>query len=116
VSWLQIKLQKKMPGIPFKSGADWTGNAAGRPKGSRNKLSEEFIAALCEDFELHGEAVIDTVRRTRPADYLRIVAALVPKEFSVAGGSLEDLSDEELAQAISDLRILAASAKRAVKK
>jgi hypothetical protein len=87
----------------------------GRPKGSRNKLSEEFIAALCEDFELHGEAVIETGRKTRPADYLRIVAALVPKEFSVESGSLEDLSDEELAQAIADLRILAASANRAVK-
>jgi hypothetical protein len=70
---------------------------------------------LCEDFELHGAAVIETVRKTRPADYLRIVAALVPKEFSVESGSLEDLSDEELAQAIADLRILAASTKREVK-
>jgi hypothetical protein len=108
--------EKKLKNLkPFRTGKEWTGNAAGRPKGSRNKLSEEFIAALCEDFELHGEAVIETVRKTRPADYLRIVAALVPKEFSVASGSLEELSDEELAQAIVDLRILAASTKRAMK-
>jgi hypothetical protein len=60
-------------------------------------------------FELHGEAVIETVRKSKPADYLRIVAALVPKELSVEGGSLEDLSDEELAQAIADIRILAAA-------
>jgi hypothetical protein len=33
----------------------------------------------------------------------------------VEGGSLEDLSDEELMQAIADIRILAASTKRAVK-
>jgi hypothetical protein len=46
---------------------------------------------------------------------LKIVAALVPKEFCVEGGSLEDLSDEELAQAIADIRILVASTKRAVK-
>jgi hypothetical protein len=115
VSWLQIKLQKKVPGIPFKSGADWTGNAAGRPKGSRNKLSEEFIGAFNEDFERYGKAVIETVRKTKPADYLRIVAARVPKEFTVEGGTLEDLSDEELTQAIADIRILAASTKRAVK-
>jgi hypothetical protein len=70
---------------------------------------------LCEDFELHGEAVIETVRKTRPAEYLKIVAALVPKDFTVEGGSLEDLSDEELAQAIADIRILAAGTKRAVK-
>jgi hypothetical protein len=85
------------------------------PRGSRNKLSEEFIAALNEDFERHGKAVIETVRKTRPADYLRIVAALIPKEFTVEGGSLGDLSDEELMQAIADIRILAAGTKRAVK-
>jgi hypothetical protein len=39
------------------------------------------------------------VRKTKPADYLKIVAALVPKVFTVESGSLEDLSDEELAQA-----------------
>jgi hypothetical protein len=108
--------EKKLKNLkPFKPGAEWSGNAAGRPKGSRNKLSEEFIAALNEDFERHGKAVIETVRKTKPADYLRIVAALVPKEFSVQSGSLEDLSDEELTQAIADIRILAASTKRAVK-
>jgi hypothetical protein len=108
--------EKKLKNLkPFKPGAEWSGNAAGRPKGSRNRLSEEFIAALCEDFELHGEAVIEMVRQAKPADYLRIVAALVPKEFSVEGGSLEDLSDEELMQAIADNRILAASTERAAK-
>jgi hypothetical protein len=39
----------------------------------------------------------------------------VPKDFTVEGGSLEDLSDEELAQVIADIRILSASTKRAVK-
>jgi hypothetical protein len=108
--------EKKLKNLkPFKPGAQWTGNAAGRPKGSRNKLSEEFIAALCEDFELHGEAVIETVRKTKSAEYLKIVAALVPKEFSVESGSLEDLSDEDLAQLIADVRSLAANSKRALK-
>jgi hypothetical protein len=47
--------------------------------------------------------------------YLKIVAALVPKEFTVEGGSLEDLSDQELMQLIADIRILSAGTKRAVK-
>jgi hypothetical protein len=37
------------------------------------------------------------------------------KEFSVEGGSLEDLNDEELAQAIADIRILAVGTKRLMK-
>jgi hypothetical protein len=58
--------------------------------------------------------VIETVRKTRPTDYLKLVAALVPKEFTVEGGSLEDMSDEELMRLIADIRILAADTKRAV--
>jgi hypothetical protein len=59
--------------------ADGTGCHGQLGPSSRNKLSEEFIAALCEDFKLHGEAVIETVRKTKPADCLKIVAALVPR-------------------------------------
>jgi hypothetical protein len=61
--------------------------SSGRAQGLPQQASEEFITALCEDFELHSEAVM--VRKTRSADYLKIVAALVPKEFSVKSGSLD---------------------------
>jgi hypothetical protein len=71
----------------FKPGAEWNGNAAGRPKGSKHKLSEEFIAALCADFEKNGKDVIEKVRTDKPADYLRIVASLVPKELNLNSDS-----------------------------
>jgi hypothetical protein len=51
----------------------------GRRVGSRNRLSEQFIADLRSDWEQHGPAVIDAVRRTDPGTYLRVVAALVPR-------------------------------------
>ena len=60
-----------------------SGNPDGRPKGSRNKLGEDFIRALCEDFEEHGAAVIATVRESRPHDYLKIVASLLRKQIEV---------------------------------
>jgi hypothetical protein len=108
--------EKKLKNLrPFKAGEAWSGNAAGRPKGSRNKLSEEFLAALNQDFTLHGPAVIEAVRKTRPADYLKIVAAIVPKDFNIKEGKVEDLSDAELMDIIADVRALATSSKRPMK-
>jgi hypothetical protein len=64
--------------IPFKPGQ--SGNPPGRPKGSRNKLEEDFLSALAADFEQHGEAVIQKVRETKPEVYLRVIADLLPKD------------------------------------
>ena len=86
-------------------------NPRGRPKGSRNKISEEFIAALCDDFEQHGVEVIEAVRTERPADYLKIIASIVPKELNVSASSLDDLSDEDLCDALDAVRALIATAK-----
>ena len=69
----------------------------GRPKGSRNKLGERFIAAMCADFEEHGASVIERVREEDPAVYLRVVAGLVPAHVLVHEARLDELSDEELA-------------------
>lgn len=74
---------KKVPGRPFKAGAEWNGNAAGRPKSSRNKLTEDFLKALSDDFEQHGRSAIQTVREEEPAKYLTVVAQLVPKDVDV---------------------------------
>ena len=104
-----VTTAKKLPGKPFKAGADWTGNRLGRPKGSKHKLSEEFVAALCEDFEQQGSDVIKTVRTEKPADYLRVIASVIPKDLIVNQQAIEDLSDDELFGAIAGLRALAAA-------
>lgn len=64
----------------FKKGQ--SGNPAGRPKGAKQKLSTDFVAALAADFERYGLWPIARVRRKDPAAYLRTIASLVPKEFS----------------------------------
>jgi hypothetical protein len=72
-------------------------NPAGRPKGSRNRLSEAFLAALAGDFLQHGEGVIQKVRETRPHDYLRVIAATLPKQFEMESTKpVEELTDAEL--------------------
>jgi hypothetical protein len=78
------------------------------PNGSKHKLSEEFIAALCEDFERHGIAAIEKVRVDKPADYLRVIASVIPKEITVNPNPLEDMTDEELREALAVVNALIA--------
>jgi len=83
-----------------------SGNPAGRPKGSRNKLGEDFIQALQEDFHANGVVAIKTVRETKPHEYLKIVASLLPKELHLRTNPLDDMSDEEIEEGIEMLRAL----------
>jgi hypothetical protein len=73
----------------------------GRPRGSRNKLGEEFCGALYEDFQKHGVAVIETVRAERPADYLKLVASLVPRQIDLQSCP-EEFMDKKAAAAVLD--------------
>ena len=70
-----------MPGRPFAKGQ--SGNPAGRPKGTRNKISTDFLNAITEDFELYGTEAIKAVRENKPEAYLKIVADLVPKDINL---------------------------------
>jgi hypothetical protein len=92
--------QKQARGRLFEPGE--SGNPTGRPKGSRNKLSEIFLKALADDFEAHGKGVVEKVRMERPHDYLKIVAAVMPKRMEIDDvGPVRraaDLTDDELAE------------------
>lgn len=93
---------------PFKAGAEWSGNAKGRPKGSRNKLGEEFLSKMLADFEEHGSDVIVKVRTEEPAQYLKVVAGILPKELNVTTNAVEEMSDDDLARAIAALESIIA--------
>jgi hypothetical protein len=55
----------------------------GRPRGSRNRLGEEFITNPQADWTAHGPEVIATVRRDDPSTYMTIVARLLPQEVAI---------------------------------
>jgi hypothetical protein len=76
----------------------------GRVKGVKNRLSHAFLTALAEDFELYGIDALRITRTERPADYIKIVAGLMPRELEIMDSRLADLSDEELDVFIAKLR------------
>ena len=68
----------------------------GRRRGSRNKLGEDFIQALADDFEKNGPAVIERVRIEKPEAYLKVIASLLPKDLNLNVSKYDDLTDEQL--------------------
>lgn len=95
---------------PWKPGQ--SGNPTGRPKGSRHKLAEEFLAALQADFVEHGVEVIAAVRADKPDQYLKVIASVLPKEIEVKVSDTDELADDELAALVFAAR----EARRAAEK
>jgi hypothetical protein len=60
--------------------------ATGASRDERGRLGEVFMALLAGDFEAHGRSTIEALRTEKPQEYLKVVASLLPKEGSAAGG------------------------------
>jgi hypothetical protein len=63
----------------WKSGQ--SGNPLGRPKGSKNKISEKFLENLYENWERQGANALDKAAENEPMQYVKMVASLVPREL-----------------------------------
>ena len=90
--------------IPWKPGQ--SGNLKGRPRGSRNKLSEDFFRDLCEAWQAFGKPALMTAAWTHPVEFVRVVAQLMPKDIEVAVTKIraERMSSAELEALISRYR------------
>lgn len=81
---------KQQIGRPFLPGQ--SGNPAGRPKGARAKLTEDFLRAMHEDFKEHGVEAVARVRQEKPDQYLKVVASILPKEIEASDETLDALA------------------------
>ena len=91
----------------FKPGQ--SGNPAGRKKGSRNQLAEQFLSDLQADWEENGVTAIKSMRENNPSDYVKVVAGILPKELNVKTSVVEEMTDDELAAGIAALQALVAA-------
>jgi hypothetical protein len=65
----------------FKPGQ--SGNPAGKPKGTRHKLGEDFLKALHEAWTSHGVTALEAAAQEKPAEFCKMVAGLLPKDVNV---------------------------------
>ena len=89
---------RRTPGSHIRWKPGESGNPNGKPYGTRDRLTTQFIQKLSADFHDHGVAAIEKVRRDDPTAYLRLVASLVPKEVRLSQDNpLDQYSDDEVA-------------------
>ncbi len=76
--------------------------ARGRPTGARDRLRNNFLSALADDFKENGVAAIQAMRVQDPSGYVRAIASLMPKEMDVNHqvNPIEQLTDEQLSQLV----------------
>ena len=76
---------------------------SGRPKGSRNKLQEDFLSDVLAAWEAKGAAAIEDMIAEKPGDFVKMVAGLMPKEATLNINDRSEMTDAELADRIRSL-------------
>lgn len=74
-------------GKPTRFQPGQSGNPGGKPVGARNRVTSAFLKALAEDFEKHGKASIERLRKKNVGRYIAVVASLVPREITGEDGA-----------------------------
>jgi hypothetical protein len=88
-------------GKPFLPGRTKTG---GRVKGSRNKISESFLSDLHTEWLESGASALKIMAREDPSGFVKVTAALLPREFEITETQIMQIPDEELNELRDELR------------
>jgi hypothetical protein len=81
MSETETAVEKQRPAHLFRPGQ--SGNPNGRPRGSRNKLADNFVQDLASAWEQHGVAALEAVARDQPEVLIKVVAQLLPRDLNL---------------------------------
>jgi len=82
-------------------------NPKGRPRGSRNKLTEAFLTDLNELWQEQGPAVLRRAAFESPIKFADMVARLLPAKIEVRDSSpIEDMEYDRIKQCLALLNEL----------
>jgi hypothetical protein len=75
-----------------------SGPGPGRPAGSRNRLSGQFLRDLLADWQEFGAQAIRLMRIKDPGAYCRLIAGILPRELMIenTNSTVKDLDDNTL--------------------
>lgn len=86
---------------PFQPGQ--SGNPGGIAVGTRNALNKKFLQALSKEFDESGPEAISRVAKEDPATFIKVLAAILPKEMEIKR-PLDDMTDEQLRASVDALQ------------
>lgn len=84
----------------------------GRPRGSRNRMTNEVVMVLLDDFWRNEADVIAKARRWFLPDYLRFLARFLPRETRPAGPDLASYGPAEQAALVAAAKAALAAIER----
>ncbi|MEI2296758.1 hypothetical protein [Ensifer sp. MJa1] len=72
-------------------------------KAVRNKLGELFLEDMLSAWEARGAAAIHALIEKNPNDFLKTIAALMPKDVTIHANQIGEMTDEQLIKRIQKL-------------
>jgi hypothetical protein len=73
---------------PLRKNGRWapgvSGNAAGRPIGTRNRFSETFVSDIAATWDKHGAAILDKMAADEPSRFAEMCGRLIPRDVQVS--------------------------------
>jgi hypothetical protein len=79
-------------------------NPAGRPRGTRNRLSNKLLEDMCENWQKNGKAALEIMFKEKPSEYVRAMLSVLPREF-VFEEALADFGDEDIDHLLEAIRL-----------
>jgi hypothetical protein len=96
--------ESRLPAVARDASGRFAPGGAGRPVGSRNRVSARVAQAILADFEAHQDELLPRLRRWFLPQYIQLIARLLPRQLEVGPLAPEALEAGEMARLIEDAR------------